>query len=122
MGPACCQFLVASVGQDLANQIRWSTQYKTEIETHGVSPGKYLAAEVGEYFSGRQDVASVSTAFQDSASFAAAASSFVSFFTSANWCDCQVYQLDGPSLSVTAWMRPHSTACFPVQCRRRSAG
>ena len=79
MGPDCCHFFVASVGQDLANHIRWSEQYKTETETHGVSPGKYLAAEVGKYFSGRQDVAPVSAGFQYSVSFAAAPSSLVSF-------------------------------------------
>ncbi|CAK9078225.1 unnamed protein product [Durusdinium trenchii] len=38
---------------DLANQIRWSKDYKAELTRHGVKPGKYLAPEVGEYFSGR---------------------------------------------------------------------
>lgn len=116
-GVSLLQFLLASVGQDLANQIRWSTQYKTEIKTQGVSPGKYLAAEVGEYFSGRQDVASDSIGLH----WISGSISFASFFTSVNRCDCQAYQLDGPSLRVTAWMLPHSTACFPMQGRRRSA-
>lgn len=43
--------------QDLANQIRWSKDYKAELTRHGVKPGKYLAPEVGEYFSGRYRVA-----------------------------------------------------------------
>lgn len=40
------------VSEDLANQIRWSTEYKKEICARGLTAGRFLSVPAAEFLSG----------------------------------------------------------------------
>ena len=41
-----------AVDQDLANQVKFSEDYRKSLKNVGMQPGRYLHPEVAEYFSG----------------------------------------------------------------------
>lgn len=45
--------ILTSDAKDLANQVRFSTEYKEAIRAIGEQPGRFLVPEAAEYLSGQ---------------------------------------------------------------------